>query len=287
MRDLQESLRETHSVGPRTREWIVSARVCPAMRKRDIPLLGISDAAEGFLFVRKRWDHCQVMACFAGQGEVMINGRWHACGAGMAYLTPPGVEHAYRAAKGSRWGLCWVHHHGALVSSAAPILAEADPKPLRSAIRGLYRESIGACEPDAMNLWLETIHLYASRMATCLPQGDALAKVWTQVSSDLARAWTLTELSERALMSGEHLRRICLKQFGRSPMQHVTHLRMKHASMLLAFTDRKIDTVARSVGYRNAFAFSTAFKRHVGQSPAFYRQSQEKRAVTPAWARSH
>lgn len=271
MRDSHAEIRETHIIGSKTREWIVSERVCPAMRNRNMPLAGISDAAEGFLFVRKRWDHSQVLACFSGHGEVLINGRWHVCRAGMAYLTPPGVEHAYRAVAGTRWGLCWTHHRGAAVSSAAPVLVKVDPRPLRSAIRGLYRESITTCDSEAMQLWLELTHTYAMRLARHVPGDDHLARLWASVASDLARPWTLAELADKAAMSTEHLRRQCLKHLGRSPMQHVTHLRMKHAGTLLALTDRKIDTVARSIGYSNAFAFSTAFKRFTGRSPSEFR----------------
>ena len=274
MREIHEQLRETHIIGHRTREWIVSSRVCAAMRKRQMPLVGISDAGEGFSFVRKRWDHSQVLVCFSGHGEAMINGRWHVCRAGMAYLTPPGVEHAYRAVRGSRWGVCWTHHRAPMVRSVAPVLVKVDPRPFRSAIRGLYRESIGACDPGAMDLWLELVHGYASRLATQGRGGDNMSRLWSSVSSDLAHPWTLAELAERSSMSGEHLRRLCLKETGRSPMQHVAHLRMKHASTLLVFTDRKVETVARSVGYASPFAFSAAFKRFAGRSPAHYRHAQ-------------
>ncbi len=50
-------------------------------------------------------------------------------------------------------------------------------------------------------------------------------------------------------------------------MAHLTWLRMKRAALLLERTDQKISSIAEDVGYQNAFAFSTAFKRVMGTAP--------------------
>jgi len=53
------------------------------------------------------------------------------------------------------------------------------------------------------------------------------------VSKDLGRRWTLGELAEIGIVSEEHLRRLCKKQLGRSPMQYLIYLRMMEARNLL------------------------------------------------------
>jgi AraC-like DNA-binding protein len=58
-------------------------------------------------------------------------------------------------------------------------------------------------------------------------------------------------------------------------MHHLTILRMRRAAMLLESTELKVESIARSLGYGSAFAFSTAFKRHVGRSPAEHRQLRQ------------
>lgn len=57
-------------------------------------------------------------------------------------------------------------------------------------------------------------------------------------------------------------------------MQHVTHLRMRHACSLLLLSEQKLLAVASAVGYDNAFAFSVAFKRHIDVAPAGYRKAR-------------
>jgi AraC-like DNA-binding protein len=69
-------------------------------------------------------------------------------------------------------------------------------------------------------------------------------------------------------MSPEHLRRLCKKELGRSPIQHLTFLRMKHARYLLGTTDDKVEVIAHAVGYESPFTFSNTFKKWVGWRPS-------------------
>jgi AraC-like DNA-binding protein len=52
---------------------------------------------------------------------------------------------------------------------------------------------------------------------------------------------------------------------------------MQRAAMLLETTDDKLTVIARTVGYRTPFAFSTAFKRWSGHAPATHRSSRADR----------
>ena len=53
-----------------------------------------------------------------------------------------------------------------------------------------------------------------------------LAKLWADVQKDLRREWTLTELAHHSHFSPEYLRRLCMRELGRSPIQHLTCLHM-------------------------------------------------------------
>jgi AraC-like DNA-binding protein len=72
-------------------------------------------------------------------------------------------------------------------------------------------------------------------------------------------------------MSQESLRRLCLRQVGRPPLSHLTRLRMNTAVDMLCHTPEKVASVAARMGYGDAFAFSTAFKRVMGMSPKRFR----------------
>lgn len=288
---IHENIREFHiggvssqaMVGKNTREWVVSDENCPSMKSHRMWRAGISDAAYGFCFVREV-NFSQILACTGGEGEVWLNGRWEPCTEGMVYLTPPDVPHAYRAIAGTRWQLAWVIYEEWSSASAAPalpllapILLKADVRFLRVTIQGLYRESIGLAHGEAMRHWAELVHLHTMRIAQREPDQNRLWHIWEAVDAEPWRPWNISTLARQAHMSGEHLRRICQKQLGRSPMQQVAYLRMQRAAMLLQSAEATVESVARAVGYDNPFAFSVAFKRWIGTSPGRYHRENVAR----------
>jgi AraC-like DNA-binding protein len=83
-------------------------------------------------------------------------------------------------------------------------------------------------------------------------------------------------MAELAHVSHEHLRRLCRKHLGRSPLQQLTFLRMQQAQKMLASTTETIETIAHAVGYENSFTFSNSFKTWVGWRPSAHRQPSAK-----------
>jgi hypothetical protein len=186
------NLRETHMIGTRTREWLVSPHVCPALTRHRIALTGISHAKFGFRFVRPGPQMSQLLVCHGGEGRVLIDNTWRRCGEGMAYVTPPRVPHAYHATQNSPWNLCWVMFTEAdnvkpVIDAQAPMLLEVDPRPLMSAIQGLYWESVGAASAAVMEHSVELLQLLLSRLVQPYRKDDRLWRVWSAVDADLAR----------------------------------------------------------------------------------------------------
>jgi AraC-like DNA-binding protein len=271
------NLRETHIIGERTRERIVSNHVCKALSLYGIYLTGLSSAYPDFRFVRMQPAISQILLCLSGQGNVLIDGRWKPCTGGIAYITPPGAAHAYYATGEVPWEICWVTYgpeeqERFLAATRYPLLAQIDPYPLSQSIEGLYRESIGQAEPTVMQLWVQLLHSYTQRILVRQSTNELrLQHIWDAVNADIAYPWSNTVLAERAGMSTEHLRRLCQHYLGCSPMKQVTMLRMRHAAVLLAHDAYSVEAVAGRVGYDNPYAFSTAFKRHMGVPPSRYR----------------
>jgi transcriptional regulator GlxA family with amidase domain len=97
------------------------------------------------------------------------------------------------------------------------------------------------------------------------------------VGRDLTQGWKLTTLAARCALSPEHLRRVCRRELGRTPMEHVTYMRIQQAQELLETTDEKLEALAPRVGYRSAVVFSRAFARCVGLTPTQYRERRKVR----------
>jgi AraC-like DNA-binding protein len=263
-------LRDIHHIGRLTRELLIHPEDCPVLRRHQITLAGISYATTGFRFVRHHPGVGQLIVCFRGKGRVWVDGKWKTCSAGTAYLTPHDQFHAYES--GPRWEIGWITYRpmAFVPTVSTPKLIETDPRPLEHILRGFHHEISSDREAILLESWSLLLIHHAGRIV--FPDHSSrLWRLWQTVQADLAAEWNLERLAHQAALGPENLRRICLRETGCSPMQHLTRLRMQYAASLLT-TSRKIQEVANLAGYTNAFAFSTAFKRVMKQSPSRFRE---------------
>jgi AraC-like DNA-binding protein len=272
---------ETHLVGPETVESVLRVAECPAMEPHRIAHVGVADASDPYAMVRTDLPGGYFLACFGGEGRILLDGRWQRCRAGQACLAPAHVLHAFHAVPGRRWQFAWVRYDegaglGPLGAAGAPVLAAFHSAAFRCAVEGLIAEQSGSASPAALHHWLELVQGYVARFAQPWHVEDRLTRLWEAVAAEPGHPWTLTELARRAHCSGEHLRRLCRRQLGRSPMQHVTHLRIRHGADLLTETDHKLEVIADLIGYANPFVFSNTFKRWTGWRPSDYRAKQRR-----------
>ncbi len=259
-----------------SRPWMLEGGLCPLLVQHDIAHVGIMEASRPFKIVRANQGGTFMLACFAGEGLVLSEGRWLRVRAGEACLQPPFVTNVLRIEGPEPWKFAWVRYHEErervpILSSNSPVSGRFDPEPLRSAIIGLHAESCGTGSPSAMHHWVELIHHYVVSFAQPHMSDSRLWRVWHAVEADLKHGWSLTELASIACVSEEHLRRICKKELGRSPMKHLTYLRFQRAMRLLSDTDDKIEVIAREVGFENPFTFSNTFKQWFGWRPSEHR----------------
>ncbi|MCX5144202.1 AraC family transcriptional regulator [Streptomyces sp. NBC_00338] len=92
------------------------------------------------------------------------------------------------------------------------------------------------------------------------------------LQNEPAHPWTVSALAGRTGVSRAGLARRFTELVGEPPMAYLTGWRLAVAADLLRETDATVEAVAHQVGYSQAFAFSTAFKRVRGVSPQEYRR---------------
>jgi AraC-like DNA-binding protein len=89
--------------------------------------------------------------------------------------------------------------------------------------------------------------------------------------------WTVAELATKVGLSRAAFARNFDRLVGEPPIAYLTGWRLCTAADLLADTDQTVDTIARQVGYANAYALSVAFTRHYHVRPSEYRRSRKAR----------
>jgi AraC-like DNA-binding protein len=267
------------AVGVESRPWIADFPVCRALNQYQIVHVGVMRTTAPTRIVRTKQTTTYFLACFGGRGRVLIDGRWRLCSAGFASLLPAHTLDAFEALPRVCWEFCWVCYQQPaeqrpIADIASPVIAKFDPGCLHSAIMGLTGECKGPSEPAMIQHWVDLIHNYVRRFAQPFQEDDRLRILWERVAAHLGDEWTLGRLAHEAGYSNEHLRRLCRRQLGRSPMHQVTYLRMRRAAELLVSTSHTIEAIAEEVGYHNPFVFSNAFTKWIGWRPSEYRRKK-------------
>jgi AraC-like DNA-binding protein len=132
-----------------------------------------------------------------------------------------------------------------------------------------------------------SVHLlFVQSVRACLSSTGAGVALDPEISKALAllhggldTVWTVASLADRVAMSRSAFAARFTELVGEPPMRYVGRARMRHAANLLTTTTVAIKQIARRVGYESEAAFSNAFKRNYGESPAGYRRRNGKARV--------
>lgn len=267
--------------GPGFSQTQVGWSQCPPFLGQGIVAAGLTRAPDGFSVSNIPHRGWYVMATVAGEGEAWVDGRWQTWPADRALVLPPRVFHHYRSAGGQPWDLAWVaFNRDEGVDLPAPLFAPLRAHLLAAAIDGCHHERGGGHDREIQHHWASLIGLLCRG---CLHHDEDLdlEPLWDAIIADPAQQWTLGDLCRIAGCSAESLRLAVHRQTGRSPMAQVTWLRMRQAASHLLLGDERVAVIAARVGYDNPFAFSVAFKRLLGQSPAVYRGQRHGQYLVP------
>lgn len=273
-------------IGPDCQERFLALDIPAAAALRDlgVQLAGVSALAPPYRMVRSRPDfHC-VVGTTGGAGWCEIAGCPPRLGSGELLVIPAGTPCAY-GIRGRRWDIAWFHLDarrglGAALARRPAAVHQAVLLPrLAGAMEAYLTEArdddVGAQRAAALAARLVACQLERELAADLDPRAAQarrrLQELWDAVDRDLRRRWTVAELAARLHESPASLFRLCAKHGGERPMAMVARLRLERARLLLRESDEPLKAVAARVGYRNAFAFSAAFKRFAGVSPQGFR----------------
>ena len=270
---------ETTIDGPRTRRWVLECGECAEFDAHRIARLGMEEAVAPYRRVRMQPAGSFFLATTEGEGRILLDGKWQRILPGSLFMAPPRVLNAFHAVGSKVWRFAWLRcteppYVRPMVGAESPVRAAAGGTELARCIAGLRAEWAAARDPRIMHHWVSLVQSFAERAAQPGAGDDKLAALWTKVSASLDKLWTLDTLAAEVHASPEALRRRCLRELGRSPVQHVTYMRMQRAQSLLESSKDKLDVIAHAVGFTDGMTFARAFKRWIGCTPGDYRQRQ-------------
>ncbi|MEV7367881.1 AraC family transcriptional regulator [Streptomyces sp. NPDC127159] len=111
---------------------------------------------------------------------------------------------------------------------------------------------------------------------------EALRPALRAIHADPGRLWRVEELARHSAMSRTVFAERFATVVGKPPLAYLTGWRMYAARRALRGEDVRVDELAMRLGYSTASAFSTAFRREVGESPRAYRTRFTGHEAVPA-----
>jgi AraC-like DNA-binding protein len=99
---------------------------------------------------------------------------------------------------------------------------------------------------------------------------DRIGRALTSLHANVAGSWSVASLAKEARLSRTAFSERFTRLVGMPPMSYLIKWRMAVAKDMLQRERLPQDVVAATVGYQSASAFSTAFRREVGQAPGEY-----------------
>lgn len=120
------------------------------------------------------------------------------------------------------------------------------------------------------------------------PADDAhiLARIRQHIDAHYGEDLSLERMAAQFFISRFQISRLFKRQYGVNYQEYVMRVRMEAAASMLRGSRLRLYEVSEQVGFEQASHFSSAFKRHFGQSPREYRQAHGQKGPSgpaPGW----
>lgn len=98
-------------------------------------------------------------------------------------------------------------------------------------------------------------------------------KLRKKVMQSLSHNWTISEMASSLYLSSSRFSHIYKTIYGTTPIDDLIHARIDNAKNTLLFTNKTVEEIAISLGYKNTSHFCRQFRKFVGVSPSLYKNT--------------
>lgn len=147
--------------------------------------------------------------------------------------------------------------------------------------RKAYRQQYGYPKDRPAKAWYELeeykIHnsIPAKSVTTKKEVTRKVKEAMAYIKKNYSEPITLKQLAKVAYLSPFHFQRSFKAAYEQSPLQFITHLRLKKACQLLKHSNIPIQDIVVKCGFENASSFVRLFKKRFQQTPVAYRSDHQ------------
>ncbi len=221
----------------------------------------------------------------AGECEITIEGTSYRATRGQWFYIPAGVRHSYKNDPEKPFKKYWIEFGIApdpLVFSRLYMkrFVLISPNGKEHALFKRYTKikDIGtlASTLEVKSIIIRLLASYLEKSETANAdlhsEHGILFAVRDHIDKNMDRKVTGTELAELLHIHPTHLIRVFKSITGQTPKDYIIYTKIERAKQLLLTTDCFIEDIAEMVGYYDASAFTSAFKKINSLTPKQYRK---------------
>lgn len=151
--------------------------------------------------------------------------------------------------------------------------------------RKAFREKYGYPSTRPKKPWFESMqyqtskHIPAAHEATQKDLHKKLKLALAYMAKHLEEKITVTQLANIAHLSQYHFIRCFRSAYELTPLQYLTRLRLKQASLLLTKSDASVGKIILQCGFENESSFIRLFKKEFRMTPIAYRKEFGKNSA--------
>ncbi|PHR64870.1 AraC family transcriptional regulator [Pseudidiomarina marina] len=249
--------------------------------------------AQGHQVERQQHTDYLLIFCHRGSGWYRTETASGNLRAGQLLLLPAGQAHAYAAHNEQPWSIYWAHFQGSAAAACLEFLELTNQQPVLTLAR--WRQLVPVVT-DLLNLQTQRHQFAAAVVAASLlqriiaelprltatmqaPQGFDLPALERFMYNNSHRDLSLDDFADFAGLSRFHFSKK-FKQFtGTSPMRYFNQIRVKIACQLLDASTDSIRQISQQLGFDDPYYFSRLFKKTMGISPQYYRESSATKST--------
>jgi len=245
----------------------------------DHAIVGVTYPLEDYCIQRGKFDKIiNLEYVVSGEGEILLDCKWHTASAGDIFILREGEPHHYRSKKNNPWHKLWINY------SAEYALAMMGAYRVRS---GIYRAE------DAIPLFQQALELSYSAYAsasTCYTLAEYVHKIIAAASlsgtksvageeyliremlnASIYKKTDLDTVAKSLHMSKSNLIRIFKNCYGVTPYDYLLNAKLEAAKLLIVNSSLSIKEISDMLCISDEHYFSTLFAKRVGIRPREYR----------------
>lgn len=225
----------------------------------------------------------------SGCGSLYIGNEEYSLHAGECFIIPTGTVAYYQADHKNPWKYAWICFLGLKSQTYINEIMSSltNQYILNSSQIDLYWEDIGSILTLPHNTISSYLHANGillkllARMFEDIDYKEVTDKKQTTANNirfyldmNYSKPLRLNEVAHTLGLHPNYMTRLFHEHFHISPKQYLMNLKMQKAQNLLEDTMLPIQTIANSLGFEDALAFSKSFKGKYGISPSLYRNEK-------------